>query len=457
MLQSFRLPFGRSNRRALVASVMFIAVIYAWVAPGFVYSFRQADQFADVVRAPWGAANTWIKAAACTYRTGKLLVGCQKDDVVVPYATAFHADDPGHAILLGAWSLLADRPVVLTDISRLNTILNYIGLLIVAGGLFLTGSRIIPSLFLIFAVPVVNAWHALSPHPALYGVACMAALPSFIILARLRRNIVNPFALSVLFLIAFLFLVAALLLRQAVGMMGVLAAILVGCYWIWMAKRRRERILAPIAAVILSVVLLGAPTALLKARDLAYGLEHSTNMEQHGISHPLFLGLGAVKNSFGIRWRDEYGYERAREINPDIYIWSKEYYDIMWKLYLDTVISNPAEMIRVYWNKFKIALKTENQGFSPVQLWKVLLSAVILNGLSYWLFRREFWGGDALPAILVSTIFLSCFLAQAAIIHPSPQFTSPVFLFAFLLLVAPLPGLIEIAGRTASPLGRPHE
>src|SRR5690606_25868354 len=57
----------------------------------------------------------------------------------------------------------------------------------------------------------------------------------------------------------------------------------------------------------------------------------------------------------------------------------------------------------------------------------------------------------------VSTIYLGCCLAQAALITPQPTYLVPAFLFAFLLFVTPLPALIAHAsggGPSAHPDNR---
>ena len=457
MLQTIRRCCGLIEGRKLIPAILFVAVLYAWVAPGFMHSLGQADHFAEVTQAPIQVANSWLHAANCTFRTGKLLVGCGEGNEVVAYATRYGADDPGHALLIGSWTLFADRPPVLSDVSRVNTVVNYVGLLALAGGLFLTRAGISASLFLLLAVPLVNASHALSPHPAQFGVACLAALPALVIFARRQGQVANPYVFGSALLVAFSALVGALLLRQAIGMMGVLAAMIAGLFWVWSARRRGESIVTPLAVAGISVALLWAPASLLKVRDLAYGLEPSANMEQHGISHALFLGLGTVENSFGIKWLDSYGVMRAKEIKPDVQYPSKEYYDIAMDLYVRTILSDPLEALRIYWKKLQKSLDVRNPSLPPVALWQMLVGAAILHVGSRW--YRNKTGHVMLPGATtaVSTIFLGCFLAQAAVITPQSTYLVPAFLFAFLLFVTPLPALIAHAsggGPSAHPDNR---
>ena len=67
--------------------------------------------------------------------------------------------------------------------------------------------------------------------------------------------------------------------------------------------------------------------------------------EGHPIWHTLYLGLGyqgaldgyATPNPFGIEWSDTFAWEKAREMKPDVVLFSAEYESILRRLYLEEV------------------------------------------------------------------------------------------------------------------------
>ena len=92
--------------------------------------------------------------------------------------------------------------------------------------------------------------------------------------------------------------------------------------------------------------------AVLKAVTLAPGdMVAAERLERHGLSHTLYLGLGFVENKFGLIYDDDFGYESARRIVPDIVFFSPEYFQLMWKLYLSRIAEDPVEVARIYWQK----------------------------------------------------------------------------------------------------------
>lgn len=436
------------DQRQIIGTIVFLALLFVWVASGFVHSLREAGQFADVTRSPWGAANYWIKAAECTRETGKFLVWCEPGGTVVPIASALGADDPGHTLLLSVLSLVSERPAIIPDVSRVNTVINYAGLVALAAAMCLTGAGSAAALFLLLAVPMLNSWHALTPHPGFSGAACLAAIPTLIIFARAQGRLTNPFAFAASMAVAFAALVAAYLVRQPIGMMGVLGAIIAGAFWLWKSGRNWSAIWGPLSVLAVSIIILWAPAAILKARDLAYGLEQASKIEQHGAAHSLYIGLGAVGNSFGIKWRDEYGLQAAQKVKSDVRYLSDEYYNILKNLYIQAVLSDPLQVIRIYTVKLRRALQTPSPGNPSVRLWKLLAVAAVFYACAHWVGRSQNSQANLLPVTTMSLIFLGCFLVQASVIHYSILYLAPTFLFAQILIIVPLLGILSSQGES---------
>jgi phosphoribosylaminoimidazole carboxylase PurE protein len=77
----------------------------------------------------------------------------------------------------------------------------------------------------------------------------------------------------------------------------------------------------------------------------------------HGTWHPLYLGLsysdhvGTEPSVLGIYWADSFGWEKAREIDPDVIASSREYDLIMKDLYLDEARAHPTTVAVMYAEK----------------------------------------------------------------------------------------------------------
>ena len=92
-------------------------------------------RYADLMPSDWKATNVWLAAADCALERGVWLSVCEQGKLV-PMSERAIADDPGHALLLGLWSMATRRHADLIDVARLNTLTDTIGLLTRAGLLF---------------------------------------------------------------------------------------------------------------------------------------------------------------------------------------------------------------------------------------------------------------------------------------------------------------------------------
>jgi hypothetical protein len=82
----------------------------------------------------------------------------------------------------------------------------------------------------------------------------------------------------------------------------------------------------------------------------------STN---HGIAHPLVLGVGVPQNKFaderGISWQDAVGLRLARQINPSVTFMGPGYEQALFSYYKKLWQFYPKEMLNIYLLKFKLA------------------------------------------------------------------------------------------------------
>ena len=66
----------------------------------------------------------------------------------------------------------------------------------------------------------------------------------------------------------------------------------------------------------------------------------NTLESQHPFWHSIYIGLGYINNNTVAKYRDEIGFEKAKSINPEVIIYSKEYEDILKKETLKFIYEN---------------------------------------------------------------------------------------------------------------------
>lgn len=386
------------------------------------------------VKDEWQASRIWIVSAECARTTGIPLVGCDGGKIV-PYSDIRPSDDIGHALLLGAYSMATGNILTLDDAGKLNTVLNFSGVFLVAA-LLLAAQLQWAAIFMLLVGAFIGADHvAAMPHAGLIGITCLAMILPLAILLFQRaptRKAVTWIAIGAITLSL------AMILRQATGMMGVVATLLVLAYAQYSSKLWTRR--TPLAALSLVLMLAAgyATTATLAIRDAIWSVPASTMMDRHGIQHNLFIGLGVVPNKFGIVWKDSFGQEWAKSIAPDIKYASQRYYDFLGNEYIRLLKSDPFEVIRIYIEKSFIFFQQPMGGWiwsSVPVIWGFIFAyAVYISQRS----KDSPFKNQTDTVVITCSIFLLMHLGQAMAIHPSMQYASPVKFFLLLILASSL-------------------
>jgi len=129
-------------------------------------TFKDSERYgylADIMPSDWAATNIWLESSQCALERGVWLAVCEKGKLV-PISERAIADDPGHALLLDLWSMATRSRATLPDVARLNTLLDALGLLALAGLLFSLRAYI-TSIALMWWGPVEYVgWMGISPH-----------------------------------------------------------------------------------------------------------------------------------------------------------------------------------------------------------------------------------------------------------------------------------------------------
>lgn len=193
---------------------------------------------------------------------------------------------------------------------------------------------------------------------SLYGTAASLAFLSLSLLVflstyrlRLAGLIVATVGVAVL--------AAAGNMSRSLSGMGI--AVAVGVLW-WLCAPGRWRWAAAVGGALAAVLLAttiqtGVMTLMNVQRAEATGQAMSDVPDAHTAWHSLYLGLSYPEplngqpSRFDVTWSDEYGWAKAREVDPDVLVASEEYDEILQGLYLSEVRADPAGAMKLYIQK----------------------------------------------------------------------------------------------------------
>jgi hypothetical protein len=398
-------------------------------------TFRDSERYGyltDIMPSDWAATNVWLASSECALERGVWLAVCEKGKLV-PISERAIADDPGHALLLDLWSMATGSRATLPDVARLNTLLDALGLLALAGLLFSLRAWL-TSIVLMWLGPVEYAgWMGTSPHWSYIGLVSLSAvLP--IALAGKDLGLLSRRCGNLWIAAGLMFLALATLVRESIGIMGLLISLGILCALVLRRPHTRQRIAPLLLLGALALAAFTTPRWVVMARDASFDMQPARRLATHGLSHTLYLGLGFVENKWGIRYDDDYGEEIANKADPPVVFCSPEYFRLMWKLYLARWVEDPFEVSRIYADKAWQLLATPTLYPGPpfgIVLLVALLHFVAATALGAWR-RIGFLQGFVVEG--VSVAFLGLFLAQAMVALPSQTYAMPANAFVLVLL-----------------------
>jgi hypothetical protein len=221
-------------------------------------------------------------------------------------------------------------------------------------------------------------------------------------------------------------LAMASLVREAIGLMATVSALAVIVFIALGRRQKEDRMRKGLVAGLSVLLASGAPFFAIAARDAVFNVEPGQRVGRHGFSDILYMGLGTVPNSFGISYDDNVALAKAQEVDPDIVHCSPGFFRIMWKLYLETVLSEPTEVARIYIEKAKLILSDPILDPGPP------LGVILLIGLGHFvvatalgLWRRIRFAPGALVEG-AALVFIGLFGAQGILASPARGYAMPV-------------------------------
>jgi hypothetical protein len=422
----------------------FVACLVVFGTGAFTASLEDADRYAGLREADWIPTNMWLKSAECARLQGVWLAVCD-DDKLIPISEYSFGDDPGHALLLGIWAMATDDAVSLEDVAGLNIALNTAGFIVLASFLFAIRAYV-TSIVVLMAGPVIYLrWIGVSPHWGFIGVTSMALVLPMALIAK-EHGFLSRWSGRAYVAVGILGLAVAALVREPIGVMGLVTSIGVIGALVVRRRRSRSRLRSLFAIGLLVLVASEASTWVVLARDVSFEMEPAQRVTTHNFSHTLYIGLGAVPNGFGISYDDGVARTSVERVAPDVVYCSPEYYRVLWKLYWNKITRAPVEVMRIYFEKAKLILADRILDTAPplgLVLLFTLAHFVVVTAFGVWR-RMNFSHGLLLEGAAITLIGL--FVVQAILAHPNRMYAMPVGAALVMLLGA----MLEFCCRSAA-------
>lgn len=425
------LSFCRRYRSKFALAAIALCILGIAI-PEIRLAFDKTERYRAATTPECCATAVWLKSASCARQTGSWLALCENGKLL-PISDEAIADDPGHAFLLGLWARFAGRDATLLDTARLNIGINVLGLAMLAAILIALEAWWAAIVLLALGPVVFVGWFTTAPHWSHIGIASLqAVLP--LALAGAAIGTLSRRATVTFIGIGLLGICLGALIRNHIATMGLLVSLLTVAVIAYGRRRHGRGIRDLLLVVVLAVAALGTPHWVLMARDALFPMEAERLLPEHGTSHTLFIGLGSVPNRWGLRYDDKVGVAAAVQVAPDVEAYSPAYYRLMWRLYLDRLTEDPAEVARIYFVKAKALLGDRVLDSAP-PLWISLLIALAAQLLAsrdrprgQRLLDRQLWIN------LVSFAFIGLFVLQGILADHVRMYAVPIGAFLLLLL-----------------------
>lgn len=197
---------------------------------------------------------------------------------------------------------------------------------------------------------------------------------------------------------------------------GIGIAVAIGILWLFKLSGKKAISIALVIAVVsvvgASSVQKLAMTPINALRAPFTGQSIADLPDSHNTWHALYLGLSwpqpisGKESEFSITWADEFGWEKAKEIDPNVIVASSKYDTIMKSLYFKEVSSHPLSTLELYGEKLLFTLLHFSSeiiviflGFMAIILSKTRkhISALSKSGLI--ILPTILWG--FIPAVMV--------------------------------------------------------
>lgn len=134
--------------------------------------------------------------------------------------------------------------------------------------------------------------------------------------------------------------------------------------------------------------------------------------------HTAYIGLGYQENPYGLEYLDECADRVAREVNPNVVPYTKEYGDILQDKWFALLRDDPAFMARTYYLKFTDALIQVKQNILPSAAHSLVITAAPVYVLLLLFFANREIIKKYRPILLLLLVSIPFGLVDAMISMP---------------------------------------
>jgi hypothetical protein len=344
-----------------------------------------------------------LESSNCSQKTGMILTMCSPDRGPVGVESYSVADDRGHNLIANIVSFFKTEPLSVKTIVHIGLVINAIGLLAVCFGFLVAQMPVAAVLSLYLGTfhgipgPFVGSESAAS----YFGVYCLAVAPVIFLAGRMNKK--GPLSHEYFAGVFILFsLGSAILLRQSLGMLGIMSSLAILGFGFFNRKNMAER-MKFIAFAFCLIALTGLPEGLLNLRGWMHDVPRGNLIGTHGFAHTLYAGLGSEPNPWGIKWDDSLVWEQIHKYNPKAQYGTESHFSTAKEMYMNILKTSPLEVAKIYWAKLKIITTGLKLQHGTLATWLIVTALVLLLGSALSL-------GDKTILMMTSGLYVGTFL-----------------------------------------------
>lgn len=380
----------------------------------------------------WQSTDIMIAQSGCAAAKKTILVACDSNGNLAAYNQVIPTDDIGQGVLINLRASLQGRAVTMPEVAQNSFYLSMLALFILGGVVYglagLVGFLVLyPALGLI---PVLNLfYYGAVTHGTHIATAIFAIAPALFLIKAGSKGW-KAWKWASLFGLSLIGFLIAVLNRQAIAVMGLVALVAVAAIILRYNSSRINWLMTGAMVLAMGIILQSQLGVNLLGNSLNH-LPAATTIVGHGFSHNLYIGLGEVPNSLGIVWDDHNGFAAVKSRDPEIKILSVQYYDMIREIFIQTLRDNPTEVLRIYGEKFFKILKAHSN------LVLILVSFVVF-GYGWWRSRSDLSDGlsknlDCFSLGIVSLVMIVIFVIQAVLVNTDVGYFAPAYVFMLLV------------------------
>ena len=436
-----------------ISALLFLAIIAALMVWWDAWNLAHKRD----VTAIWPNPTFAVRNSACPAQTGVFLVACDyrgnfihysdiKETIISPEDRILvgdlgrATDDIGQAFFVNMIAAISGEVQRVTKVGQINFYINLMGLLIIWILVFrfsgLMGNIVLLMIGLISVnEKLVVPWYSIvqyfintTSHGAFFGVSVLSLLPAICLIElsdSLRsRGFYSRLKIFLLCLVSVLGFSIAALMRESLALSGFVALLVAAAFICYRSEGwRKMLVITPV--VVITYVILKLQIIVTIVGQWKYNLLPPETVVGHGMVFSLVTGLGVVPNSLGLKGTDLDSIDLMASLHPHLVYGFKNFYSTLADWYLQTLLSNPFEILRIYWVKFYYIMVHSGNGL-------MMLISILLFWRGYRLFNKSNEELVKHKYFLYGTVFatmLVMVITQGVLVFIFDHYLFPIYIF----------------------------